>query len=295
MEELNNHQMILLTMFVSFVVSIATGIITVAMLQVAPETLTQTVNRVVEHTIERVVTGSSTPEKSTPGSTVTNVTKETVYAKEDDLVITAVEKNQPRVVQIFSGASSTAPLTIGFVVSRDGLIATEPKSLLGDGVAKESYTVTVAGKNYSAAPVPGQESSNLPVYFLKIANLATSDTLDSVTYGRTENPKLAQTVVVLGGSDGTGVFKTTLSRLRFNKTNSTTTPVQYLVGIETLPRIPEQNAGGLVVNLDGQVVGIVIPDSADSTKSLVYPISRILELVGAKSQAKGSVGENSGV
>ncbi len=297
MEELTNHQIILLTMFVSFVVSIATGIITVAMLQVAPETLTQTVNRVVEHTIERVVTGTSTPEKPTSGSTVTNVTKETVYAKEDDLVIAAVEKNQPRVVQIYGGssASSTAPLTIGFVVSRDGLIATEPKSLLGESGAKESYTISIAGKIYTAAPVAGQESSTLSVYFLKISSRSASETLDSVTYGRTDDPKLAQTVVILGGSDGMGVFKTTLSRLRFSKTNSTTTPVQYLVGIETLPRIPEQNAGGLVVNLDGQVVGIVIPDSADSTRSLVYPISRILELVGAKTKAKGAVGENSGV
>lgn len=284
-------------MFVSFVVSIATGIITVAMLQVAPETLTQTVNRVVEHTIERVVTGTSTPEKTTPGSTVTNVTKETIYAKEDDLVVSSVEKNQPRVVQIFLGstASSTAPQTIGFVVSRDGLIATEPKSLFGDGGVKENYTVSVAGKTYSAIPVAGQESSTLPVYFLKITHLLASDALDSVTYGRTDDPKLAQTVVVLGGADGTGIFKTTLSKLRFSKTNSSTTPVQYLTGIETLPRIPEQNAGGLVVNLDGQVVGIVIPDSTDSTRSIVYPISRILELVGAKAQAKGTSGENTGV
>ena len=297
MEELNNHQMILLTMFISFVVSIATGIITVAMLQVAPETLTQTVNRVVEHTIERVVSGTTTPEKTTPGSTITNITKETVYAKEDDLVIAAVEKNQPRVVQIYGGASAstTTPLTIGFVVSRDGLIATEPRSLLGEGVAKESYTIIIGDKSYAASPVPGQESINMPVYFLKITKLASTDTLDSVTYGRTENPKLAQTVVVLGGTEGAGVFKTTLSRLRFSKTNSTTTPVQYLVGIETLPRIPDQNTGGLVVNLDGQVVGIVIPDTLDSARSVVYPISRILELVGAKSQAKGSIGESNGV
>lgn len=288
MEELNNRQMVLLTSFVSFVVSIATGIITVAMLQEAPPTLTQTVNRVVEHTIERVVTGTSTPV-STPGSTITNITKETIFAKEDDLVVSAVEKNQPRVVQIFKGeyATSSQPQTIGFIVSRDGLIATEPKSLLGEATPnpKENYTVLVNGKKYNAVPMGGQ-GADLPVYFLKISDLSASDTLDSVTYGRTDDPKIAQTVVVLGGNDGTGVFKTTLSRLRFAKGTGTSSPAQYLVGIETLPKIPEQNAGALVVNLDGQVVGIVTTENTDPSKYIIYPTSRILELVGAKGQAK---------
>ncbi len=288
MEDLNNRQMVLLTMFTSFVVSIATGIITVAMLQEAPPTLTQTVNRVVEHTIERVVTGSTTPEKNTPATTITNVTKETtIYAKEEDLLVSAVEKNQPRVVKIYEegAATSSDPQTIGFVISRDGLIATEPHSLLGDSGPLANYKVVINEKSYDAVPMAGQESAKESIYFLKLTGLTASDTLDSVTYGRTDDPKLGQTAVILGGTDGSGIFKTTLSRFHFSQSSSTTTPGQTLLGIETLPKIPDQNAGGLVVNLDGQVVGMVIPE-ADTNRYVIFPVSRILELVGAKSKVQ---------
>ena len=279
MEDLNNRQMVLLTMFTSFIISIATGIITVAMLQVAPETVTQTVNKVVEHTIERIVTGSSTP--STPNTTVTNVTKEvTIYAKEDDLVVSAVEKNQPRIALIYAAgaASSSDPQALGFVVSRDGLIATEPKTLMANGSVAESYMVMLGDRSYRATPLPNQDTKQ-EVYFLKLNDLSASSTIDAVTYGRSDNPKVAQTVVVLGGTDGTGVFKATISKLRFVKSDATSSPEQLLTGMTTNPKIPDQNDGALVVNLDGQVVGMVVPDPTDTTKYIIYPISRVLDQV----------------
>ena len=282
-------------MFTSFVVSIATGIITVAMLQVAPETVTQTVNRVVEHTIERIVTGSTSPEK--PQSVITNnVTKEvTVYAKEDDLVVNAVEKNQPRVAVIYaSGAgSSSDPIATGFVASRDGLVVTETKGLLGDAPAHDSYLVAIKGVGYKAVPVAGEDGAK-SLFFLKLTGLSPTTTLDAVSYGRGD-PKVAQTVVILGGGDGTGVFKTTLSKMRYGKSDSTSTPA-LLIGIDTLPKITEENLGAPVVDLDGQLVGIVVPDPSDRTKSVIYPISRILESITAipsqssNNAAKGGVG-----
>jgi hypothetical protein len=272
--------MILLTMFTSFVISVATGIITVAMLQVAPETVTQTVNRVVEHTIERVVAGTSSPEK--PQSIITNnVTKEvTVYAKEDDLVVSAVEKNQPRVAAIYASdtGSSSDPIAIGFIASRDGLIISDSEGLLGGAPAHATYYVTIKGVGYEAEPMTGQDGSK-PLFFLKLKNLSATTSLDSVTYGRGD-PKVAQTVVILGGGDGTGVFKATLSKMRYSKTDSTTTP-SILYGIETLPRIADQNLGAPVVDLDGQLVGIVVPDSLDGSRSMIYPISRILESINS--------------
>ena len=271
--------MVLLTMFSSFIISIATGIITVAMLQVAPETITNTVNKVVEHTIERIVSGTSTNITNNP--TVTNVTKEvTVYAKEDDLVVSAVEKNQPRVALIYArgAASSSEPVGIGFVVSRDGLIVTETQSLLGSGAPAENYTVRLRDQSYSASPLPNQETKQ-QVYFLKLKDLSASSTIDAVSYGRSDNPKVAQTLVILGGSDGTGVFKATVSKLRFTKPDATSSTEQLLTGMMTNPNIPGQNDGALVVNLDGQVVGMVVHDPLDTIRYLIYPISRILDQV----------------
>ena len=161
MDELNNKQLVLIVMLVSFVVSIGTGIMTVAMLEQAPQTVTQTINRVVERTIERVVTGSSTPEKPSPSPLITNVTKEvTVYAKEDDLIVAAVEKNMPRIVKIYgpSGATSSIPDATGFVVSRDGLIVTAKKSLGGILTDMPVYTVTINDKQYFATLVMDKES-----------------------------------------------------------------------------------------------------------------------------------------
>jgi S1-C subfamily serine protease len=208
-----------------------------------------------------------------------------VYAKEDDLVVAAVEKNQPRVARVHAvdAATSSDPLAIGFVISRDGLIVSETKSLFDDEPAKESYHVIIGEKRYVATLIAHQNEAENPVSFLKISDLVQGESLDAVSFGRAGEQKLAQTVVVLGGISGDGVFKTTLSKLRYIKSDATGTP-QVLSGIETLPRIPDENLGGLVVNLDGQAVGMVISGS-ESVKYVIYPVARLLEQVGASQTA----------
>ena len=169
-------------------------------------------------------------------------------------------------------------------------------ALFGDGTPLASYTVRLGEKSYTAVPLPNQDTKQ-EVYFLKLSDLTASSTIDAVSYGRADNPKIAQTVIVLGGSDGTGVFKATLSKLRFTKQDATSSNEQLLTGLTTLPRIPEQNLGALVINLDGQVVGMVVSDPSDTTKYMIYPIGRIVDQVvnlpvksSAQLEGKGFLG-----
>jgi S1-C subfamily serine protease len=142
--------------------------------------------------------------------------------------------------------------------------------------------VTIGKKNYLAVPMSNQDEKN-PIFFLKITNAVQGETFDAVSFGRSGAEKLAQTVVVLGGTDADAVFKTTLSKLRYAKTDASSTQ-PLLVAIETIPQIPDNNLGGLVVNLDGQAVGIIIP-VIDAAKYVIYPVSRLLELIGGATSA----------
>lgn len=286
MDDLNNHQLILLATLVSFVTSIATGIITVSLLQQAPATVTQTVNRVVERTIERVVTGTSTPEA--PKTITQEVTKEvTVYAKEDDLLVTAVEKNQPRVAVIYpvAAATGTKPLGAGFVVSRDGIIATTLSNIASDGTPLERYAVNISGKEYTATFVELKGVAR-EIAFLRITNLKETEQLDAVAFGSKTDPKVGQTLVVLGGEDGTGIFKTVLTRLVYESGVGTTSP-KILSGLEVTPKIPEGFNGGLVANLDGQTVGMSVW-SPEGSKYIVLPAARILDAIALLSSPKGA-------
>lgn len=276
MEDLNNHQMVLICVLVSFVTSIATGIITVALLQESPQTVTQTVNRVVERTIERVVPDEIKPEKPA----VTTVTKEvTIYAKEDDLIVGAVEKNQPRIARIFAGAStSTDPIGIGFVVAQDGTIVTSASVVSGH----TTFTVQIGSRTYAAKQMKTNEKT-APAALLKIADPASGEKFDAVTIPTKLELKLAQSAIVLGGEDGASVFKTTIARFGYAKSESTTTP-PLLISVETNPRIPERNSGALVANLDGQAIGVSVWDETLS-RYVIYPMARILDLLSAAAQA----------
>src|ERR1043166_8139095 len=61
-EKLTKSQIVLLTLLVSFMTSIATGILTVPLLQQAPPEITKTVNREVDHTGAIVIEGGRLAE-----------------------------------------------------------------------------------------------------------------------------------------------------------------------------------------------------------------------------------------
>lgn len=128
LEHLNKSQIVLLTLLVSFVTSVATGIVTVTMLEEAPPVIAQTVNRVVERTVERVV-------PSGQPAAVNTVTEKTVIVKESDAIAQAVTAANASIVRLYTNGKDTEGkeidvfLGLGIVFKEDGTILTDSATL----------------------------------------------------------------------------------------------------------------------------------------------------------------------
>jgi hypothetical protein len=118
-EGLTKSQIVLLTLLVSFVTSIATGIVTITLMEQAPPAITQTVNRIVERTIETVVPAGEV-------AAAANAVTETVVIRESDLISQAVAAAEPSIVRLFtagrdeSGNPADVFIGIAIVMSESG-------------------------------------------------------------------------------------------------------------------------------------------------------------------------------
>lgn len=161
-EDLNKTQLILLVLLISFVTTIATGIITTSLLSQAPVSVTQTINRVVERTIETVVPASDE--------------KEIALKKEDKELLTAVSKVSQSVVmieEVLPPSSTSTPASFqGIIATKDGLVV----SSLANVASDKSYVMVLADK------------SRIPV------TLAATSTLDNIAIFRIKSEKV-------GGAD----------------------------------------------------------------------------------------------
>ena len=256
MEKLTKQQIILVTLLVSFVTSIATGIVTVALMDQAPPGVTQTINRVVEKTIERVVTPPTSNNNS-----ATVVTRETVVVKEDDKIVESVDKNKGSVVRIYTNASDISPrvfIGLGTIVSKEGLIAT------GDVFADQSgkYQVTLDNNKYYNVIVLARPAGS-QFYLLKVLQDPKSIvTFVPVIFSDSSGLKLGQTVIAWGGqtqnSVSTGIVSSLITADATANTIATSTLAASndIVAINTNISLGDSLSGGPLLNLYGEVVGI---------------------------------------
>lgn len=119
-EDLSKTQLLLLTILVNFVIAIATAVMTVSLLDQAPQTVTQTVNRIVENTVETVTTQVPVINDSSPPST-------------EELLTSAIASNASRVVSIRRSSDSEV-IGRGFYVLTARAILTVPFGLMPDHI-----------------------------------------------------------------------------------------------------------------------------------------------------------------
>lgn len=240
MHDLNKTQLILLALLVSFVSSIATGIVTVTLMQQAPSGVTQTINRVVEKTIEKVI-----PIK---GPTVT----ETKIVKEEDLIIGAISNNQKSIVRMTIAAdpstdSSGGKVGNGIILSEDGLIVTDS----GTAAATDQsyYAETADGQILELSRIADKKGFTLFKVILNDKNSAVK--FSAAALGDSDSVKVGQSIISLGDSAATGI----VSGLQYEKSEATTTPkVLSLIRSSTNSK---DDLGSAIITLNGNVVGIV--------------------------------------
>jgi S1-C subfamily serine protease len=274
MEKLTKQQIVLVTLLVSFVTSIATGIVTVALMDQAPPGMTQTINRIVERTIEKVVT----PPENTNSAAV--ITKETIVISEDDKIIESVDKNKNSVVRIYTNSKYSGDVAehtfigLGTVVSKDGLIAT------GDIFADQSgkYQVTLdSNKFYDVRILPKGENSRF--YFIKIIQDEKNPvSFTPVIFTDSNKLKLGQTIIAWGGQNQNSVYTGIISSLgeaEPNSTSATTTVSKEIIAMNTNISLTDSISGGPLLNLNGDVIGIRV--SSNMSDKYNYLPSNILE------------------
>jgi len=250
-KDLNKTQLILLALLLSFVASIATSITTVTLMQQAPPSITMPINRVIQQTVEKI--------QQVEGKT----TVQTVIIKEEDLVVDAIAKNQAVVFYVTREmADDTGKLVEfsagkAFAVNVEGILVADATLVPSVGI----YYVKNSSGKFKAEFLNTQKEG---FSFLKIGAPLDEKNKLVITlpvFGDIDAMKAGHKILVLGSNISSLIFDGNKDiRLSVNKSS----------------------AGSMVLNLNGEVIGIALFGENPSFVS----INSILSIAGAKETFK---------
>ncbi len=277
LEHLTKTQIILLVLLVSFVTSIATGIVTVTLLDQAPPAVTQTINRVVERTVERVV-----PDQNNNPIT----TKETtIVVKEDDLITASIEKTRGSLVKIVKveEVSGSEPIRknagLGVAVT-DSLIAVDQAIAGGEGVY---LAVLPDGKEFPTERVSGNgEGSGIAIRRLRpLAPGGGVPKLTPIKFADMKALKLGSTLISLSGIDRLSVHMGIVAGLNYASSTSAT-----LIAVETNIDTTKVQGGAPAINIFGELVAISTTAATAASLTSFTPQTAITEEIAAIARAQ---------
>ncbi len=150
-KELDKKQLILLVLLITFVVSIATGIITVSLMKQMPSSVPQTINNVIQRTIEKVTTvevpapDSNVSENNTQNNSAQNPS---VILGDKEALVSIYLNNKADIISVADQADEKKeiePIGQGIIISEVGLILVD-SSLVNE---TDKYKVVLNKTDFS--------------------------------------------------------------------------------------------------------------------------------------------------
>ncbi|HUO50269.1 MAG TPA: serine protease [Candidatus Paceibacterota bacterium] len=257
MEELTNSQVVLLVLLVSFVTSVATGIVTVSLMNEAPPQVAQTVNRVLEQTIQEVSAPAQNASAAAPSPKTVAVNPE-VHD-----VAYAVKKATPSVIRLYSSDSTTF-LGLGVVLDASGTVVTDTAAL------SDQNHVLIEQQNGEQIPADVSErDAGNGLAFLSVSSNTTATTSPWVPMGtETSGVELGESVVLIAGQSTLWVGSGLVSSLPTTSQNALPLVKTDISGDNVL-------YGSPLIDTNGDLVGISTEVSRAVSPSAFMPVSAI--------------------
>lgn len=290
MEQLTKTQVVLLVLLVSFFTSLVTGIVTVTLVNQAPDPVVQNINRIIERTVERVV----------PAKNQIAAPAQPIIITTEDLIVGTVEKVSSAVVSVI--ASKDLPVIeqyfenplkddeffknipegflpdvqvpqyrqkgvekkrvssgTGFFVSKDGIIITN-KHIVADAEAEYSIILN-DGRKFAAEVLAKDPFQDIAILKVKIEEGEESEEFNFISLGNSDKAKVGQTAIAIGNS--LGKFQNTVSvgiisglDRKVTASGGAAGPEELQELIQTDAAINPGNSGGPLIDLDGRAIGI---------------------------------------
>lgn len=253
-EDLTKSQLLLLMILVSFVTSIATGILTVSLLDQAPPTVTQTINRIVERTVKTIA--------PVLPATVVKTIVSTPAPSTEDLVMSALASQSSRTVLIYnqSASTSTPARSVGVYIPSTNTVATILSGKSPSHIKIEFLTGTVI-----ASTTLTKSGNTISLYHINdTASIPKTSTFNLVPK---QNLKIGETILAVRG-DGSAI----------------TGIISHITDKGFYTTLPVITAGIGVVDLSGNLVGI----STGYKNGLFIPADVITSLLITKSATSTS-------
>ncbi len=240
LEELTKHQIILLTLLVSFVTSIATGIVTVSLMSQVPTSVTRTINQIVERTVQTVA-----PSKE--GAAVATIEK-TVVVKDDDLTAQSIASVQKSIIRVFAKGSDDL-LARGVIVDSKGGALTD-RAALNASAAVSFEALLPNGKRVPLTISNANAKATTSLVLVDLA-VGTSTSLSAASFADVSKLHLGQSVMRIGGKGQDTVGGGVIASLP--------DPTDKNAVIEA--SVPSSTAGSVLITLFGEIVGITTAES----------------------------------